>query len=50
MTDDRRGGIVLVLASGHLRLDVHGFGLVVVAQAVWFITTGIEVAQARPAS
>lgn len=37
--------IVLVLASGHLRLDVHGFGLVVLAQAVWFITAGIEMGQ-----
>jgi hypothetical protein len=26
--------------SGHLRLDVHGFGLVVLGQAVWFITVG----------
>ncbi len=32
---------VLVLA-GHLRLDVHGMGLVVVAQAVWFIVVGVR--------
>lgn len=32
---------VLVLA-GRLRLDIHGMGLVVVAQAVWFIVVGVR--------
>jgi hypothetical protein len=32
---------VLLLLVGHLRLDVHGFGLVVLAQAVWLIGTGV---------
>ena len=32
--------IVLALFSGHLTLDVHGMGLVVLVQAVWFITAG----------
>jgi hypothetical protein len=32
---------VLAVLSGHLRLNVHGFGLVVLGQAVWFITAGV---------
>jgi hypothetical protein len=32
-------GIVL---SGHLRLDVHGFGAVVLAQAIWLIAIGVQ--------
>ncbi|MBK7878413.1 MAG: hypothetical protein IPJ77_22385 [Planctomycetes bacterium] len=43
------GGYGLVLGaaatvgilSGHLRLDVHGFGAVVLGQAVWWITAGV---------
>jgi hypothetical protein len=36
-------GLALVaLASGHLRLDIHGMGAVVLAQAVWFVTVGME--------
>ena len=31
--------IVLAVLSG-LRLDVHGFGLIVLAQAVWFVVAG----------
>ncbi len=35
------GGVVLlVLFSGHLRLDTHGFGAVMFAQAAWFIIAG----------
>ncbi|MFN7961453.1 MAG: hypothetical protein U0002_09295 [Thermoanaerobaculia bacterium] len=30
----------LMLAVGHLRLDVHGFGAVVLAQAVWLVWAG----------
>jgi hypothetical protein len=33
---------LLALFSGHLRLDVHGFGAVVLAQAVWLILAGAE--------
>jgi len=33
---------LLALFSGHLRLDVHGFGAVVLAQAVWLIVAGAE--------
>ena len=32
--------ILLALFSGHLTLDVHGMGLVVLVQAVWFIAAG----------
>lgn len=33
---------LLALFSGHLRLDVHGFGAVVLAQATWLIVVGLE--------
>ncbi len=33
--------IVLALFSGHLSLGVHGFGLVALAQSLWFIVAGI---------
>lgn len=33
---------LLALFSGHLRLDVHGFGAVVLLQAVWLIVVGAE--------
>ena len=32
--------IVAALFSGHLPLNVHGFGLVVLSQAAWFIVAG----------
>ena len=32
--------IIIALVSGHLTLDIHGFGLVVLVQAVWFIVVG----------
>lgn len=32
---------ILALLSRHVRLDVHGFGLIVLAQAVWFLAVGI---------
>jgi hypothetical protein len=31
-----------ILLSGHLRLDVHGFGAVVLAQAAWLVAVGVE--------
>jgi hypothetical protein len=31
--------LILVL-SGHVRLNVHGFGMVVLGQAIWFISAG----------
>lgn len=32
---------ILVLLSGHLSLGVHGFGMVMVAQAIWFVSVGV---------
>lgn len=32
---------ILALVSGRLRLDVHGFGLVVLVQSVWFVAAGV---------
>jgi hypothetical protein len=32
--------VVLFVGSGSLKLDVHGFGLVVILQSVWFISVG----------
>jgi hypothetical protein len=34
--------IALAICSGKLRLDVHGMGIVVLAQAIWFIGVGIQ--------
>ena len=31
----------LAVLSGHLRLNVHGFGMVVLGQAIWFIIVGV---------
>jgi hypothetical protein len=42
--------IVAAVASGWLRLDVHGFGAVVLLQAVWFISVAIMMMKARPAA
>jgi hypothetical protein len=39
---------LLALFSGHLRLNVHGFGAVVLAQAVWLILVGAELRRAGP--
>ena len=33
-------GILLAVLSGHLRLGVHGFGIVVLAQSAWLIWVG----------
>jgi len=32
---------VIAVLSGHIRLNVHGFGLVVLVQAIWFISAGV---------
>lgn len=32
---------LVAVLSGHLRLNVHGFGMVVLGQAVWFISAGV---------
>ena len=31
---------LLVLFSGHLRLDAHGFGAVMLGQSIWFVIAG----------
>jgi hypothetical protein len=33
--------IVIAMVSGSLSLDVHGFGLIIFSQAIWFIVAGI---------
>ncbi len=35
------GAILIVFLAGHLRLDVHGFGIAVFAQSAWFVWTGV---------
>jgi hypothetical protein len=32
--------IVVAVGSGHIALDVHGFGAVILLQAIWFISAG----------
>jgi energy-converting hydrogenase Eha subunit C len=32
---------LLVVMSGHIRLDVHGFGAIALGQGIWFIGTGM---------
>ena len=32
---------LIAVLSGHIRLNVHGFGIVVLSQAVWFISAGV---------
>jgi len=43
-------GIVLLVITlaGRLRLDVHHFGMVVIAQAVWLIGSGVMLVRAAP--
>jgi len=31
---------VLAVISGHVRLDVHGFGAIVLGQAIWYVAVG----------
>lgn len=40
--------IFLVVASGHVRLDVHGFGAMVLLQAIWSIAVGAALYRTRP--
>jgi hypothetical protein len=40
---------VLAFVSGHVRLDVHGFGLIVLGQAAWFTSAGELLCRARSA-
>lgn len=38
---------IIVVVSGHLTLNVHGFGMVALSQAIWFITAGVQLCQAK---
>ena len=38
---------LLAVLSGHLQLGVHGFGLVVVGQALWFIPAGVSLCRSK---
>lgn len=40
----------LAVLSGHVRLNVHGFGLVVLIDAVWFIGAGVALWRSPSAS
>lgn len=33
---------LLAVLSGHIRLDVHGFGAIILAQAIWWIIAGVQ--------
>ena len=41
---------LLALFSGRLTLDVHGFGAVVLGQAVWLVLVGAELRRTGPAA
>jgi hypothetical protein len=41
--------IILGIAIGHLRLDVHGMTVVMLGQVIWFILVGFQL-RSRPAS
>ena len=44
-------GVLVAFLSGHLSLDVHGFGVVTFAQSAWLIWLGVLLCrEARPAS
>ncbi|MEP7016342.1 MAG: hypothetical protein ABI925_12945 [Verrucomicrobiota bacterium] len=40
-------GIVIAMMVGALRLDVHGFGLIVFCQALWFIVAGVILVRSK---
>jgi len=39
--------LVLAIASGLLKLDVHGMTIVVLAQAIWFVGAGMQLGLAK---
>lgn len=41
---------LIALASGRLRMDVHGFGAVILAQGVWSVLVGLELRRAEAGS
>lgn len=41
--------LTVLIGVGHLRLNVHGMGAVVLAQAIWFVLAGVEMMrEAKP--
>jgi len=44
------GGILIAFFSGHLRLNVHGFGIVTFAQSGWLIWIGILLCRGGPSA
>jgi hypothetical protein len=32
---------IIAVVSGHIRLNVHGFGAIILGQAIWFISAGV---------
>ena len=38
---------VVVVFSGRVGMDVHGFGAVVLGQAIWFVTVGASLCQSK---
>jgi hypothetical protein len=38
---------IVFVVSGHLPLNVHGFGMVALVQAIWFIAAGVQLCQAK---
>jgi hypothetical protein len=41
--------LIALVATGSLRLDVHGFGLVVLVQAIWFTAAAVLLLRAKVA-
>jgi len=37
-----------VLLSGRVRLDAHGFGLIIFLQAIWMVAVGVSMLQTEP--
>ena len=35
------GAILLAFFAGHLGLDVHGFGIMTLAQSIWLVWIGV---------
>lgn len=38
---------IAALVSGHLRLNLHGMGLVILGQGIWFVTAGVNLCKRR---
>ena len=40
--------LTLLIAVGHLRLNIHGMAIVVFAQALWFVLAGVQLLRIPP--